>query len=102
MDKKFWCIICLQGARWVEMEVMDGYLKCPSCGSETWPDMNGDYIDRVKRQIKADTSPGANYVSLSLPEGLKVHGGSDPSGSTPQINKKKTTQKLYQQLFKET
>lgn len=98
MSKHMWCNACLSRGEWVDMRPMDGYFICPNCPNESWPDQEGKFVDRwVKEQKQTDS-----YVSLSLPEGVRVHGGSDPSGRTPDLGKKKSTQQIYKQLFKET
>lgn len=101
MSKAIWCNMCMVDSDWVEMQLRDGFLKCPKCGNESWPDMDGSRVQALKRQRRAEME-SSKYVSLSLPDGVRVQGGSDPAGTTPEIGKKKTTQVLYKQLFKET
>lgn len=101
MSKVIWCNMCLAEGDWIDMQLRDGFLKCPRCGNESWPDMDGSKVLALKRQRQAEAESN-KYVSLSLPEGVRVHGGSDPSGAIPEKGKKKSTQVLYKQLFKET
>lgn len=99
---KLWCSVCQAKGAWNEMDLKDGYLQCPSCKCEVWPDMDGSFVDALRWQRKKAQQATSGYVSLSLPEGVQVRGGADPAGTTPNVRKKKTQKFLYNQLFKET
>lgn len=106
MRKPFLCAWCLYtDSVWSDMQVRNGYLKCPVCGAETWPDMDGNRVDaiaRARKKEEAERKANCSYVSLSLPDGVKVVGGTDPSGASPDMGKKPSAQQLYQRLFKQT
>lgn len=101
MGLKMWCSVCQARGEWTELQIEDGYLQCPACAAEVWPDMDGKFVDELRRR-KKEQQATSGYVSLSLPEGVQVRGGADPSGTTPNVGKKKTQKFLYNQLFKET
>lgn len=78
----------------------DTLFKCPKCGNETFPaDM--DVVKQVRQKQEAELyNP---YRSCSLPEGVKVEGGADPTGTSgTERLRKKSTQKIFNQMFKET
>ena len=76
-----------------------GWFKCPVCGGEYWP-QNDELVVKWIRKEKQEAAAG--YISLSQQPGVKVKGGGDPSGKSPTAGNKKPTQKLYNQLFKQT
>ena len=98
MSKQIICNICLTNGNIIKMKAMDGYFKCPECENEVWPDRDGRFVANWQEQQYLNQK----YRSCSLPEGVKVQGGGDPSGKLPGGENKKTTQMLYNQLFKQT
>ena len=98
MGKQINCNICLTKGDTIPMKPMDGYFVCPVCGNESWPDREGMFVDRWKKEQRQQSQ----YISLSQQPGVKIKGGGDPSGKSPDIGKKQSTQKIYNQMFKQT
>lgn len=75
-----------------------GWFKCPVCGGEWWP-KNDELVVKWIRKTKEESG---TYISLSQQPGVKIKGGGDPSGKSPDKGKKQSTQKIYNQMFKQT
>ena len=76
MNKDPLCTVCLMDGNVSICKPMDdAYLKCPSCGFEGWP-ADDSMVKRMRQQKEVNRE----YISCSLPEGVKVHGGGDPVG----------------------
>ena len=96
-SKPWMCADC----RCVMVWQPDGYQKCPQCGVEVW------YPDDDKRPAEAakllhERKPN-EYLSRAHVPGTGGPGGSDPVGCTKKEKMQgKTTQTLYNQLFKQT
>ena len=81
----------------------DGYQKCPQCGVEVWyPDDDKRPKEAAKVQL-LHKRKGNEYLSRAHVPGTGCPGGSDPVGSAKKEKMQgKTTQTLYNQLFKQT
>ena len=98
MNKPWPCLKCL-GV--IMKAVDDDHCQCPNCGTEVWYDYN---MPSEKDQIEEALENNGGYVSRSLPEGYKVPAGGSKSGSSSKKEqmKKKSGQRLFNQLFKQT
>lgn len=72
--------------------ILDGnHFRCPECRGEFHDNADGD--DKFIRYWQQQQQ----YRSCSLPEGVRVHGGSDPTGTT---NKEKMRKKSVSEINK--
>lgn len=102
MSKKVWCSICQSEGEWVEVQARDeSFFVCPACGSEIWP-QDEMYVKKLKKIQQIEEETRQNYVSLSLPEGLKIFGGERKTGKLPSKMKKPTLSTINKKMYDET
>ena len=98
MKRKPWpCIDC----RVMMAVIDDDHCKCHNCGTEVWYEY-GEPSER--KQIDDAVENNHGYVSRSLPERLKVPGGGSKAGKRAgkERMRNKSTQTIYEQMFKQT
>lgn len=77
MPKPWMCLDC----RVMMRVVNEDFCKCPECGTEVWFKFGEPTALRRQKE----------YISRSLPEGVKVPGGSSKSGKRSKERMKKPT-----------
>jgi len=100
MGKQINCPECMtMRGDTVAMQANDqGWFKCPICGGEYWPQND----ELVVKWIRKKEQQSNTYVSLSQQPGTHIEGGGGATGKAKKAGKKKSTQRLYQELYKQT
>lgn len=100
MSKNVLCGICMTEGDFTAMKLRDVFFVCPACGTESWP-KDDEFVERWK-QMKKEEMETQTYVSLSLPEGVKIPGGEQKSGKLPDRMKKASLYAINMRLYDET